>query len=125
MESLLKLSGLLGEEDVSTDLGVLEKRLEDQRVQAREQDRNARKQSDGGDTATTPTKSPETSDPAGENAATETSVDSPGSSERAVPKGAASTQAQKKEEVEALSDLMCSLVTTNFGETRYIGLSCK
>ena len=29
----------------------------------------------------------------------------------------------EEEEVEALSDMMCSLVTNNSGETRYIGMS--
>lgn len=29
---------------------------------------------------------------------------------------------QTEEEVEALSDMMCSLVTNNCGETRYIGM---
>ena len=31
---------------------------------------------------------------------------------------------QPEEEVEALSDMMCSLVTNNCGETRYIGKFC-
>lgn len=30
----------------------------------------------------------------------------------------------EEEEVEALSDMMCSLVTNNCGESRYIGESC-
>lgn len=30
---------------------------------------------------------------------------------------------EKEHEVEALSDMMCSLVTNNCGETRYIGMS--
>jgi len=32
---------------------------------------------------------------------------------------------QTEEEVEALSDMMCSLVTNNCGETRYIGKSAQ
>lgn len=30
---------------------------------------------------------------------------------------------EEPEEVEALSEMMCSLVTNNYGETRYIGKS--
>lgn len=33
-----------------------------------------------------------------------------------------STPPKTEEEVEALSDMMCSLVTNNCGETRYIGM---
>lgn len=32
------------------------------------------------------------------------------------------TPEKSEEEVEALSDMMCSLVTNNCGETRYIGM---
>ena len=32
------------------------------------------------------------------------------------------SQEDKEHEVEALSDMMCSLVTNNCGETRYIGM---
>lgn len=34
------------------------------------------------------------------------------------------SQEDKEHEVEALSDMMCSLVTNNCGETRYIGMYC-
>jgi hypothetical protein len=41
------------------------------------------------------------------------------------PTAASAPESKKKEnEVEALSDMMCSLVTNNCGETRYIGM-CK
>ncbi len=33
------------------------------------------------------------------------------------------TPEKSEEEVEALSDMMCSLVTNNCGETRYIGMT--
>ncbi len=76
MESLLKLSGLLNEEDDDKDLGTLEK--------------NLAPQSDKHPTPNSSTTSPEP------------------------PK-------EPEEEVEALSDMMCSLVTNNCGESRYIG----
>lgn len=84
MESLLKLSGLLNEEDDDKDLGTLEKRLAPQ----------VEKQL----TPNSYTGSPEP------------------------PKA---PEGPEEEEVEALSDMMCSLVTNNCGESRYIGESCS
>ena len=111
MESLLKLSGLLNEEDDRTDLGTLEKRLAEQ----------THNLSNG----TTPSKSP------GASASTpqaRTALDShhntPQQERRTSPKSAMGSPMMERrngEEVEALSDLMCSLVTNNHGETRYIG----
>lgn len=83
MESLLKLSGILNEEDDDKDLGALEKRLAPQ----------AEKQP-------TPNSSTDSPEP---------------------PKAPAGPE----EEVEALSDMMCSLVTNNCGESRYIGKFCS
>lgn len=83
MESLLKLSGLLNEEDDDKDLGTLEKRLAPQ----------VEKQP-------TPNSSTDSPEP---------------------PKAPAGPE----EEVEALSDMMCSLVTNNCGESRYIGGFCS
>lgn len=82
MESLLKLSGLLNEDDDDKDLGTLEKRLAPQ----------VEKQ---------PTP--------------KSSTDSP-----EAPKA---PEGPEEEAVEALSDMMCSLVTNNCGESRYIGES--
>lgn len=83
MESLLKLSGILNEEDDDKDLGTLEKRLAP----------HVEKQP-------TPNSSTDSPEPP------------------KVPKG-------PEEEVEALSDMMCSLVTNNCGESRYIGEFCS
>lgn len=108
MESLLKLSGLLGaEDDDRTDLGTLEKRLADK----------AYSQSNAG----TPISSPSGSQPRNLESPQRTpqvarlptprdSVASPGEPPK-----------EKEEAVEELSDMMCSLVTNNCGETRYIG----
>lgn len=111
MESLLKLSGLLGEEeDDRTDLGTLEKRLAD---------KNLSQSNDG-----TPTRESEHS------GSQPRIFDSPHSTPQIdkLPTPRASTFASPKEPpkdkdqpVEELSDMMCSLVTNNCGETRYIG----
>lgn len=108
MESLLKLSGLLNEEDGDKDLGTLEKRLADKTyVTSRDgisPDRSASisqvLSSNGSHHATPQMEKPPTPN---------RSTTSPEPSK------------EPEEEVEALSDMMCSLVTNNCGETRYIG----
>ena len=121
MESLLKLSGLLNEEDGGrTDLGTLEKKLANQ---------TSRKSNPG-----TPSKSPNrslsTDTPS--RPSTESQHTTPTIGNSATPKSAVASPEPAKnadkvngkdteEEVEALSDMMCSLVTNNCGETRYIG----
>ena len=111
MESLLRLSGLLSEDDDgATDLGTLEKKLAD-RTKEKEKERansnastpgltNEGSESSGG----TPRQAPQSPN------SDEDSADTPNS-------------ARNEEEVEALSDMMCSLVTNNCGETRYIGMN--
>lgn len=109
MESLLKLSGLLSEEDGGkTDLGTLEKRLADKSQrdgapssQASNGSASVAQQSTTASHQTTPQQDT-TSSP-------QNSITSPEPPKRS------------EEEVEALSDMMCSLVTNNCGETRYIG----
>ncbi|KAL4944783.1 hypothetical protein BDV06DRAFT_186464 [Aspergillus oleicola] len=115
MESLLRLSGLLNEEDGKTDLGTLEKRLADRSL------------STGGYTNTNsptrfnvPMPPNNQSQPASASRHTTPRMDSHSSPRTA----ATSPDSQKSEnEVEGLSDMMCSLVTNNCGETRYIGSS--
>ena len=112
MEALLKLSGLLNEEDGDrTDLGTLEKRLADKTLN----------QSNGG----TPSKSPGGKDFTPQTSASSDSRhETPQRERRTSLKSTAAspeTGKQGEEEVEALSDLMCSLVTNNQGESRYIG----
>ena len=113
MEALLKLSGLLSEEDVDrTDLGTLEKKLADK----------ARSRSNEVTPANSPRSLSVNPAPATLNPHTPTpqanKIPSPQSS-TASPKP--SENDKPEEEVEALSDMMCSLVTNNCGETRYIG----
>ena len=126
MESLLRLSGLLAEDDGGrTDLGTLEKRLAERQ----------QSQSDAASplSPTSPliagNKEPTFPTPSGaqeqskRNRPTNGNVptlppvkESP--SENTTPPG---KRGQK--EVDALADQMCSLITNNCGETRYIGSS--
>ncbi|TVY15369.1 Fusaridione A cluster transcription factor fsdR [Lachnellula arida] len=126
MESLLRLSGLLKEDDNGrTDLGTLEKRLAETQQAQRESlaptsgPTSPRSQSSPKDVnASTPHSqtphshiaSPEPREPPKQN----------GNSEK---RSSTSDEKEKQPEVEELSDMMCSLVTNNCGETRYIGSS--
>lgn len=131
MESLLKLSGLLNAEDGHTDLGTLEKRLADKALSNQTEQQRRPSTSDNA-----ASKSPTLSDGGSQNGIlteaqsqshTETSKD-PEPSKR---NSASSPKLRKQdEEVEAVAELMCSLVTNNYGETRFIGefaylLSCS
>lgn len=109
------MSGLLTEEEAGrTDLGTLEKRL-------------AEKASSRDPTAA------RTSSPApskiGANSVSESSPrpssqpDSNATPRDAVTSPSSDGEKQKSSEVESLSEAMCSLVTNNIGETRYIGPS--
>jgi hypothetical protein len=107
MEALLKMTGMLSEEDAGkTDLGTLEKKLTEKASPNGDGSRrNSLKPSSGTDSHhSTPQNLEMQSSP-------RTSVASP-SYEK---------DKEKEAEVEALSDMMCSLVTNNCGETRYIG----
>ena len=119
MEHLLRLSGLLAEEQ--TDLGMLERRLQERQ--------SADPRSDG------PTPQSQTSSTrvgGAQNAQTPGTGTTP--QEQTSPMNATSPQQQdgqgqqnpfKKDakEVDVLADQMCSLITNNCGETRYIGSS--
>jgi hypothetical protein len=118
MENLLRLSGLLNEDDGgSTDLGMLEKRLASRESLKRDGSHFSDSIPTSPSQATTLRGTP------GAEGGSESpnSVLTPGTqgdkgSERRVGEKTA-------EEVEELSDLMCSLVTNDQGETRYIGSS--
>ncbi|KAL9603261.1 MAG: hypothetical protein Q9219_001282 [cf. Caloplaca sp. 3 TL-2023] len=115
MEALLKLSGLLSDEDVDrTDLGTLEKKLADKAFQRSNEGSPAH--SPGSTSVEQP---PATLSPHGPTPQAN-KIPSPQSS-TASPK--LTEDDKPEEEVEALSDMMCSLVTNNCGETRYIGSS--
>lgn len=124
MESLLRLSGLLSEDDGGrTDLGTLEKRLADRSVangptmstNAPSMSRHLNSNSNTTRFAVPPSTSQQTSASYHSTPRMESH-----SSPRTTP---TSPESQKSEaEVEGLSDMMCSLVTNNSGETRYIGM---
>ena len=112
MESLLRLSGMLSEEDEGrTDLGTLEKRLADRSRSTGSSPAEASHQPES--VAGQSSAESQHATPAARNGST-VSVHS-----NAVTPEPASKES--REEVEALSDMMCSLVTNNCGETRYIG----
>ena len=107
MESLLRMSGLLNEEDGGrTDLGSLEKQLANRSSNRNSGTPDHSAQSD----SQSRTRGSQHSTPQMDKIATpKSSLASPES-----PK-------EREAEVEELSDMMCSLVTNNCGETRYIG----
>ncbi|KAJ3496022.1 hypothetical protein NLG97_g2975 [Lecanicillium saksenae] len=123
MEQLLRLSGVLNDDDPSTDLGVLEKKLQ-------EKSRQASLATGSNSTPVSPSQA-DHSTPQSSHA----SHPSPGKEPKEPAerrKSALSTEdrrakvsddEEEQEEVEALSEMMCSLVTNQSGETRYIGSS--
>ncbi|CAK7274198.1 hypothetical protein SEPCBS119000_006048 [Sporothrix epigloea] len=148
MESLLRLSGLLDEEDSATDLGTLERRLAEKR-------RESQLTSQAHSSPSSPTQAvirndsisrSSTRSPKSDNqrethgvksSAKENTGERQGNDNKGGSGGGGScvmgkkrslstpdqAKARKEEEVEALSELMCSLVTNHEGETRYIGSS--
>ncbi|KAI1215065.1 N-terminal binuclear Zn cluster-containing protein [Annulohypoxylon truncatum] len=118
MESLLRLSGLLGDDDESTDLATLEKRLSEKHQQSRQ----------ASQALTSNPTSPSQATPGqdGTVSTPRSSVTSPEPNREKDFRKEHSPQPEKprvEEEVEALSEMMCSLVTNQSGETRYIGSS--
>ena len=127
MESLLKLSGLLAENDGGrTDLGTLEKRLAERQSQGPRSSAASPEESQpssgkGGapNNAHTPATDSTTQDPQ-TTPQTGTATNSPPE----VGKAAAKNPFKRDpKEIDALADQMCSLITNNCGETRYIGSS--
>ncbi|KAH6684318.1 fungal-specific transcription factor domain-containing protein [Halenospora varia] len=120
MESLLRLSGLLKEDDNGrTDLGTLEKRLAETQQAAQR----------ASQAPTSGPTSPTQSSPNEQNESTPRSTIASPEPQTKNGEKRNSTVEEKKEKdekepaVEELSDMMCSLVTNNCGETRYIGSS--
>lgn len=113
MESLLRLSGLISEgENGEMDLAALEKQLATKSAGTGP----SAKQSPDAPQLATRASSVESDDdgPSIQNGA----QTSPQTSRRP-----SRTQEDGRDEVEALSDMMCSLVTNNCGETRFIGMA--
>lgn len=117
METLLKLSGILGDEEGGPDLGQLEKRLAD-KAGLNTQDQHRRLS-----TSNTPSRSSPRPQSPGQSGTGDTTSEYTVVNSQQSRIGSESPRAgtKKNEEVEELSDLMCSLVTNNYGETRFIG----
>jgi hypothetical protein len=117
MEALLRLSGLLSDQDAdSTDLQTLERRLAKKNAQlTKDREREGQNDHDSNSSATTPNASVTPS--------IEVTATDDNSNNEKTPHGSKAEKAKPKErEVEALSEAMCSLVTNNYGDTRYIGM---
>jgi hypothetical protein len=106
---------LLNEDDNGrTDLGTLEKRLAE-----KERDRSRRTSAVPGSNPTSPQGNLGTPTQDGSSSSPRSRITSP---EPHDSEGDKRSDLQNNREVEALSDMMCSLVTNNCGETRYIGI---
>jgi hypothetical protein len=108
------LSGLLGEDDGATDLATLEKKLAEKTQQSRHTS-----QAPG---SLPPSPSQAASGQDGHASTPQSSLTSPEPVKEERTAGSPETNKDEKEDVEALSELMCSLVTNQSGETRYIGI---
>ena len=110
------MSGLLAEDDGGkTDLGTLEKRLADKAAaqgSARNSVSSPGTPSGRRDDSTSAHPTPQMA-----------SVSTPQTDAPGTPSNGQAKRKQNEKEVEALADQMCSLVTNNIGETRYIGWS--
>jgi hypothetical protein len=116
MESLLKMSGLLSDEDAGkTDLGTLEKRLAEKVSTTGEPKRRDSTKLTLSSSAPPPPDSHHSTPQRDTHSSPRNSITTP----------ASDNEKERNEEVENLSDMMCSLVTNNCGETRYIGKAAK
>ena len=120
MEGLLRLSGLLAADDGGrTDLGTLEKRLAERQTDATNASSPHQRESPAG-----PLVNGQGSGSRGTPAQDQQKTPDVGAVNS--PRPVASTPGDPKQdpkEVDALADSMCSLITNNAGETRYIGSS--
>ncbi|KAH7318516.1 fungal-specific transcription factor domain-containing protein [Stachybotrys elegans] len=117
MEHLLRLSGLLGDdENGATDLGELEKKLTERNERSRQAS-----MATGSSTPASPaigiTRTDASSTP--QSSLTPATINQDGERKSQTPAG----EEEEEEEVATLSEMMCSLVTNQVGETRYIGSS--
>lgn len=119
MESLLRLSGLLGEDDNgATDLGTLEKKL------AEKQHQQSRQASQAVSNPASPSQTASGHDVS--HSTPRSAMNSPEPTTKEEKRKSMTPEERKpaeEQEVSALSEMMCSLVTNNDGDTRYIGES--
>lgn len=122
MEHLLRLSGLLAEDNGQTDLGTLERRLQErQSVDPRSNGETPQSQQSAGRAGAAQTiQTPITGSTPQDQTTSQSTATSPQQ-----PDQQAQQNPFKKDgkDVDVLADQMCSLITNNCGETRYIGSS--
>lgn len=107
------MSGLLTDEEAGkTDLGTLEKRLAEKVISNGSPLLQDNTQASATSSTIHPSESNGSTPQHETQQSPRTATTSPG----------ADAEKEKKAEVENLSDMMCSLVTNNCGETRYIGM---
>ncbi|KAF2728004.1 hypothetical protein EJ04DRAFT_120312 [Polyplosphaeria fusca] len=121
MESLMRLSGVLPEDDDgSTDLATLEKRLADRAGKPDTPGHTSDTQASSHTQAQGHSRRPSSAQTAQKSTPAQPGLPSPRS-------GTTSPepreQATDDKDEDALAEMMCSLVTNNCGETRYIGSS--
>ena len=110
--------GLLNEDDNGrTDLGTLEKRLAEKNQSQRDSSQAA------GSNPTSPSQSTPNEGDESTPRSTLASPEPQSQSKNGDKRHSTVDSEKSPEEVEELSDMMCSLVTNNCGETRYIGTS--
>jgi hypothetical protein len=116
MESLMRLSGVLPEDDDgSTDLATLERRLEARAGRSA----TPRTSIDDRRASMAP---PTTGHSTSHSTPAQPALPSPRSGTASPePEEHMETPKDKDKEEDALAEMMCSLVTNNCGETRYIG----
>jgi hypothetical protein len=113
-----QLIGLLNEDDNGrTDLGTLEKRLAEKKISERASQASGSK-------PTSPSQSTSNEGSGSTPRSTLTSPEPQNQSKNGDKRHSMVEPEKTEAEVEALSDMMCSLVTNNCGETRYIGTAC-
>lgn len=120
MEHLLRLSGMLAEDNGHTDLGTLEKRLQERHgvdTTSNEATPQSQHSYTRGGATNVPT-------PAADGTPQEPVISPPNVVSPQQDKSAQQNPFKKDaKEVDVLADQMCSLITNNYGETRYIGSS--
>ncbi|KAK7749753.1 hypothetical protein SLS53_000332 [Cytospora paraplurivora] len=109
---------LLDEEDGATDLGTLEKKLAEKKEESRQASQAAQSSPTSPSQATSGHDASELTP-----RSSLTSLESPKDADDRRKSMDGKQQDKESEEVEALSEMMCSLVTNTSGETRYIGSS--
>ena len=118
MENLLKMSGLLSQEDLTaTDLNTIEQRLAKRTSSPQDSSTESRKNSlKAASNAPTPPQSGSMITPPG-------TVGSPSAQSMSLADESRKDDPSDEHELNKLSDMMCTLMTNSAGETRFLGRS--